>query len=384
MESTPLAPASAAAGASDPALPVRFSGSLGGYWKVYTAGMALTLATLGLYAPWAKLRRQRYLLVHTRVLGSPFEFDASPWAILVSRLIIVTIIILATWADVSYPFIDGEAIGLGTVVIMALLPAAILRGRAFHARHTLFRGVRFRFASCYLHLYAYYALLFFPFVLILAMVYQNSDFANPPKELDLQQLGYIMLALGVLVLALPAFSHFEHRILANNLHFGKLGLAIATPLRSYYALAVQRLFMAVALAALAALALAAAGVEAAALALPLAFLAGMWAALLFKIDVIRLFWSGLRFSDGSRIATRITFAGLLGVFTINSLTIVGSLGILWPMARARKWRYIASSIGIVPGSQLAALEGADDEETIAALGEEGSDFLGFDFDAGVI
>ena len=380
MESTISDPA---AGSADPALPASFSGTPGGYWKVHVTGMALTLASLGFYSPWAKLRRHRYLLVHTRMLGSSFEFDASPWTILVSRLIIVTIIILASWADLSYPFIDGEAIGLGTVVIMALLPAAIMRGRAFHARYTLFKGIRFRFASCHLHMYVYYALLFSPFILILAMIYRDSGFADP-ESFDLEQTGYIMLALGAWILALPAFSHFEHRILANNLSFGKLGFSIAVPLRSYYALAARRLLMAAALAALIALGLAAVYKEVLLFAAPLGFLAGVWAALLFKIDVVRLFWGGLRFSDGSRIASRLTFAGLLKVFTINTLATVGSLGILWPMARARKWRYIASSIGIVPGSQLAALEAAGDEEAIAALGEEGSDFAGFDFDAGVI
>ena len=380
MESTPSIPAAGQDSAAA-ALPVSFAGTPGGYWKVYITGLALSLATLGLYSPWAKLRRHRYLLVHTRLLGSCFEFDASPWAILISRIIILTIIIMSAWADTFYPFIDGEAVGLGTVVIMALLPAAIMRGRAFHARHTMFKGIRFRFASCYLHLYVYYGLVFLPLIAVLTLTYLSSASGEQP---DMENFGYLTLVLAVWVLAMPAFAHFEHRILANNLHFGKLGLAISVPMRTYYAVAGRRLLMALALAALFALGLSTTGMEASVIALPAVLLALVWAAVLFKIDTARIFWSSLQLSDGSRIASRITFAGLLRVFTINSLLTIISLGILWPMARARKWRYIANCIGIVPGSQLAELEGASDEQAISALGEEGVDFYGFDFDAGVI
>ena len=390
MENTDSSPATGAAAGSAPAgadaaLPVKFSGTPGGYWKVHMAGLALTLMSLGLYAPWAKLRRHRYLLAHSHTLGSSFEFDASPWSILVSRLIVVAIILLAAWADNAYPFIDGEAVGLGTVVILAVLPAAIMRGRAFHARHTLFKGVRFCYAPCYLHLYAYYALLLSPFIVILAMIAQNPGMLNQ-EPADDQQLVPLVATLLIWTIAMPAFSHFEHRILANNLHFGKLALAAECPLRTYYAMAARKLLAAVLLAVVCGLLVAAtAGGEMVVLAFPmLGFLAGMWAVVMFRLDAVRLFWGSLRLSDGSRIASGITFRGLLRVFTINSLLTIASLGVLWPMARARKWQYIAGSIGIVPGSQLAAVEAADRQEAIAALGEEGAGFAGFDFDAGVI
>ena len=344
-------------------------------------GQALNLASLGLYSPWAKLRRLRYLFGHTQMLGSRFEFDASPWTILLSRLIVLTVIILASWADYSYPFIDGATLGLGTVVITLALPAAIMRGRAFHARHTLFKGIRFRFASCYRQLYLYYLLMFLPFIVLLTQVHLNNDLSIETSELDDGLLASIFL---IWTIALPGLSWFEHRILANHLRLGKLALAIAAPVRDYYLMAARRALMTFLITAVCTGLMLAAGSSAITVMPAMIVLAVLWSIMLFKIDAVRLFWKNLRFADGSAIASNITFGGLLKVFTINSLTIIASIGILWPMARARKWRYITENIGIVPGSQLAEIRKEDDEKAIAALGEEGSDILGFDFDAGLI
>ena len=49
--------------------------------------MILLLATAGLWSPWAKVRKRRYLYGHTWLGDANFEYDAEPIVILRGRLI---------------------------------------------------------------------------------------------------------------------------------------------------------------------------------------------------------------------------------------------------------------------------------------------------------
>jgi uncharacterized membrane protein YjgN (DUF898 family) len=53
---------------------IKFSAAGGEYFRIWAVNLLLTLVTLGLYAPWAKVRTLRYLYQHTAVDGHALDF----------------------------------------------------------------------------------------------------------------------------------------------------------------------------------------------------------------------------------------------------------------------------------------------------------------------
>jgi uncharacterized membrane protein YjgN (DUF898 family) len=83
---------SAAPQAQERTHPVAFTATAGEYFRIWIVNLALTIVTLGLYSPWAKVRRKRYFYGHTSVDGDSFEYRGNPVAILKGRLIAVAIV----------------------------------------------------------------------------------------------------------------------------------------------------------------------------------------------------------------------------------------------------------------------------------------------------
>src|SRR5262249_15612925 len=63
-------------------LSMRFTGSGSEYFRIWIVNLLLTLVTLTLYYPWAKVRRLRYFYGNTVVDGQPLGFHANPKKVL--------------------------------------------------------------------------------------------------------------------------------------------------------------------------------------------------------------------------------------------------------------------------------------------------------------
>ena len=59
-------------------LPVRFTASGSEYFRIWISNLLLTLLTLGLYHPWAKVRKLRYFYGNTWVGDHAFDFHGDP------------------------------------------------------------------------------------------------------------------------------------------------------------------------------------------------------------------------------------------------------------------------------------------------------------------
>ena len=64
---------------------LHFTGRGGEYFGVWIVNLLLTIVTLGIYSPWAKVRRLQYFYRHTEVAGSSFDFHGSPIRILIGQ-----------------------------------------------------------------------------------------------------------------------------------------------------------------------------------------------------------------------------------------------------------------------------------------------------------
>ena len=147
-----VAPAPAAGGATEQppaAAPaehrVRFTATAGEYFRIWIVNLALTLATLGVFSAWAKVRAKRYFYGHTRVNGNAFDYRGRPIAILKGR--ILAVIVTAGVYGASH---------FAPMLLWVLLPLAVfgmpwlmVRSFAFNAHNSAFRGLRLRFDGTY-------------------------------------------------------------------------------------------------------------------------------------------------------------------------------------------------------------------------------------------
>jgi uncharacterized membrane protein YjgN (DUF898 family) len=144
-----------------------FSGDAREYFRIWVVNLALSIVTLGIYSAWAKVRSERYFYGNTRLAGEPFEYLAKPWPILKGRLIAVSLFAIYIFAaQLSWK------LQLGTALVIALAtPWLFVRGCAFRARYSAWRGINFRFALNYGRAYVVYLLLGLPVVLSLGLMY---------------------------------------------------------------------------------------------------------------------------------------------------------------------------------------------------------------------
>ncbi|HTQ12914.1 MAG TPA: YjgN family protein [Rhizomicrobium sp.] len=122
-----------------------FHGRGGEFFRIWIVNLALSLLTMGIYSAWAKVRTQRYLYGNTYVGGHSLDYDASPWRILVGRVIAVSALLGYSLSVSFWP----ETIGLWYVAFGVLIPWLINSSLRFTARNSSYRNIRFNFGGTY-------------------------------------------------------------------------------------------------------------------------------------------------------------------------------------------------------------------------------------------
>lgn len=115
------------------------------YFRIWGVNVVLTVLTLGLYGPWAKVRSRQYFYGSTRLEGAPFHYDASPITILKGRL--VSTALVAGYYVAIAQGIDLKPYALALAV--PVLPWIVVRAYRFEAGHSIYRGRRFAFHGEY-------------------------------------------------------------------------------------------------------------------------------------------------------------------------------------------------------------------------------------------
>ena len=68
---------------------LEFTGTAWSYFKIYFINILLTLLTLGLYVPWARVRRRRYFYSNTRIMGDGIDYLATGFDLLKGWLLVL-------------------------------------------------------------------------------------------------------------------------------------------------------------------------------------------------------------------------------------------------------------------------------------------------------
>lgn len=120
---------------------VSFKGGTFEYFKIWLTNLAFTVITLGIYSPWAKVRREKYFLNNTFCGSSSFDYTADPVAILKGRLLVIALFMICY---------TSSLISLNLTVLLNFatvlsFPFFFLAALRFRARNTTFRNIRFSF-----------------------------------------------------------------------------------------------------------------------------------------------------------------------------------------------------------------------------------------------
>lgn len=328
-----------------------FGGHAGEYFKIWLVNLALTVVTLTLYAPWAKVRRLRYFYGNTTLGGRRFDFTGVPARILIGRLIA-----LAVFAVFSVVSEFGGYYALAVLLVLLLVMPWLLRSSMrFRARNTKFGNSRFAFSAS----------------------------LGQSYWLFVKCAAVSLVSFGLLYpLALYWFKSYQ----IDNMRTGRLQFQMKTGIGDFYGAVLKPYLMMLAVMALlfglmfAVLDLQPGDEEAVALlsvAVSLVYVVMMGFFIpLTQGYLFRAAWEKVDVGR-SRVSSRLSPFGFAWVKFTNYVATVLTLGLMWPWAAVRLYRYVADSFEITVNDDPAVLDNpAQDDQS--ALGEELADVFDLD------
>lgn len=355
-----------------------FTGKAREYFRVWIVNLFLTVVTLGLYSPWAKVRRKRYLHGHTWLAGSNFDYHGDPWAILRGRLVAVVAFLLYTTTAHFSP-------RAGAVVLLALMPAVpwlILRSFAFNAANTSWRHLRFGFEGRYVD--ALRAIAPFALVPVATLLLPLPDAAGRPTLRNVAVLAAPGLIFG---LAYPyararlALLQIGGSRYAGERFHGRVGA------RSFYGIYITAFLVMFATSIVLGLAVAAFGRFAGKwLQQPDLLNIGILAAYIVMLAIAtgytqarigNLVMNATRLG-GLALRSRLSARRLMRLYIGNVLAIVATLGLAVPWAVVRALRYRAACLSIEGDGALDAFAAPRGMQAVSATGEELGEMFALD------
>lgn len=364
-------------------LPIEFTGSGGEYFRIWIVNMLLLMVTLGLYWPWAKVRRLRYFWGNTLVDGDPLDFHGEPGQMFKGWALVGVLFLLYNWAGSVSALADVVAF----VALGLLWPALWRSSMAFRLGNTSWRGLRLRFVGSMRDAYASLLPLFLvvlPLVLLGLWVPDEPE-APVPDWVGLAFVGVMALAVCVMPWLLWRMKAYQHRHYA----LGPLQTDFRASVGAFYGLVLKPLGLVVLLAGLAVglvVVQLGTGLEwpgkemlgaLAIVPLLLALLVMFGVAPWWTTRLQNLVWTKTGNSQ-MRFISRLSFRSMLWLGLKNGLLTAVTLGLYWPFAAVAMARLRLEAVHIRSIVDLEGLLAADHQRPAEAAGEAAGDFFGMD------
>lgn len=201
---------------------VEFSGEGSEYFKIWIANLLLSVATLGIYSAWAKVRKLKYFSNHISLDGRSLSFEADPLNILIGRLLMALIFFVMMGVEWFSPLASSLIWG---ALFLFVVPFAIIAGLKFRLRNTKYRGVRFNFTGTYGKAFLYYTLPYLGVMIaIFAAVAASGD--------SFGIIAAIVTIVGILLI--PAIVYYQAVYLVNHTWFGDKAFSFTGSLSDFY------------------------------------------------------------------------------------------------------------------------------------------------------
>ncbi|PWV95276.1 uncharacterized membrane protein YjgN (DUF898 family) [Hoeflea marina] len=337
-----------------------FTGSAGEYFRIWIVNLFLSIITIGLYSPWAKVRRLKYFYGNTWLDGHNFDYVADPKKILKGRLIVVGVLIVVNVLLNISPFF-----AVLFIPYIIAFPWMLNTSMAFNARNTVYRNVCFGFRGTYGGAFksfilwpmgaAFTAYLLSPFMFQAINQYIGSNTRWGRAQFE------TVSGVG------PYYANFGRTLLMLLLMLIAMAVAILVPVLLIELVAMQN---------------GSDGSNA----------AGVWAGaasvIIYPAMLGLIFYHGagvrnIAFNstllDGRyRLKSRLGRGRYLWIMVTNLIATVLSLGLLRAWAATRTWAYLADHTALeIDGDLESVIDAAQSEGNVAAA--EYFDIEGMDF-----
>ena len=350
-----------------------FHGSGREYFRIWIVNLALTIATLGIYSAWAKVRRIQYFYRNTSLDGHAFNFHASPLAILLGRSIAVVLAL-------AYHYAFGFSLTAGIAIVVTLvlaMPFLMMNALRFRLRFTSYRGLRFGFSGKPAGALLAYA----PAVLIFTL---PGLIAAMPETMEYGRFSFVAYLGWPLVYA--GMKRYQH----GNLRFASRASTFSTPIagivKAYIAVVVMIILSAVMIGLAWFVAAFFSGLivgshagvvlsyfAAAAMACSVFVAIGPYT----NVRIAELAWNHTQIADAF-VDSHVDGAGLLKLQTINAVLTLSTLGLYRPFAVVSEYRFRLSYMMVRSSTPLERVLDTSDTRAPGAAGDAASDLLGFD------
>ena len=353
-----------------------FTGSGKEYFRIWIVNRMLTVATLGIYSAWAKVRRLQYFDRNTRLAGAVFDFHGDPKAILKGRVLAVALL-------VAYQYAFGFSLAAGLTVIgvlLAALPFLMRSALRFRLRNTSYRGLPFDFTGTVGRAYPAYLPPLLTFLL-------------PGALVALDPSGKSTLAAFALYLGWPLMHGAMKRYQHQHLRYGSEQSTFTVPARRFVGPYLAALGLALAGLACVSIAIGVAifllagganqqpGIAAVVLPVLAAVLSGYLTYLLagpyMQVRIANLVWSNTTFR-GMTIASDLRAWQFVKLQTVNVLLTLLTLGLYRPFAVVRVYEYRLAHLALHTQDSFESMAAGSARRRGNAAGDGVADFLGVD------
>ncbi len=327
------------------------------YFRIWIVNLALTIATLGIYSAWAKVRKLRYFYASTTLAGSAFGYHADPLKILRGRIIAAILFggyVLATRIS-----------PIGTLVMLLVIAVAtpwlVVKSRMFAMRVTSWRGLRFDFLP---------------------------DYAGAYRVL----LGWLLLGVITFGILMPLFIRERYKFIVNRGRFGATPFECNPGAARFYKTAFGAFGLALGIGLVAALIAAAIlapvrGMHPSPVVARMLTLAPVLLIYALLLPTLHGYTQARNLNEvfghtsigPHRFISTLNASTLIGIYLGNLALILLTLGVYTPWAQVRLARYRLSAIELEAHGSLDEFTAAAATHIPAAAGEELSSFLDLDF-----
>lgn len=325
-----------------------FTGTARQLFGIHFVNILLSLVTLGVWIPWARVRNRRFFYGNTRVLDNGIDYLATGFALFKGWVLVLfafLIFYITPYFAEGLPYIQE---GL-SIIFVFIYPWALTKSIYFNARNLAWRDVRFDWKGGYFGAAWYFFL--FPIIGI--------------------------LSLGLLI---PLMSCKARQYIVNNYRFGQASFDARLEIGPFYSAAIQTIFAFILMLIIVSimsvgLVFVALGnqmtfsifdnfillttleppqvVKYALYFIPLLFLAIFYATgAFYHASTRNIMVNSLNLHGGVKFRSELSGSKLAWIMISNSLAVILSFGLLWPWAQVRRYRYLVESTQLRPSDNI--------------------------------
>ncbi|GAB4090171.1 YjgN family protein [Hydrogenophaga soli] len=373
-------------------IPLEFTGSGSEYFRIWIVNTLLAALTLGLYLPWARVRKLRYVYGNTLVDGEPLDFHGDPRKMFRGHVLVSGLFLAYLMAGNASPLAEMVA----ALLLGGLWPWLVNLSMRFRLHHTSWRGLRFAFTGRTADAYAAFGSLTVWGVLSLGIVvYVEAD-----REMAGWAPRVSLCVLGVGALLFPWLWHRIKTYQQGHCAYGTLKLRFKGTVGAFYGVALKAAGIALAGLLLAALVFwlelrlstgqttteklfskegPAVGLVLRLMLEVMVITGGcyLWSLAFYRAAMQNLVWSHTG-NQLLRFKSRLRVADVMKLTLKNTLLLGLTLGLYWPFAYIAMTRLRLQAVRVHTRYPLDMLQAEVQATTNETAGDAAGELLGAD------